>query len=89
MSPFKVVVLVLLISSLVCSVYIFLKMLREISEAEGKKGKIPSLAVFGGGLYLLHRYGESVPNGRTALWFVLLIPVNVILLGLYLVLGFH
>jgi len=89
MSPLKVVVLVLLISSLVCSVNVFFKMLREISEAEGKKGKIPLLALLGGGLYLLRRYGESVPNGRTALWFVLLIPANVILLGLYLVLGFH
>jgi hypothetical protein len=84
-----VVVLVFLISSLVCSAYVFLKMLREISEAGGKKGKIPSSAVFGGGLYLLHRYAESVPNGRTALWFVLLIPANVILFGFYLVLGFH
>jgi len=87
MLPVRALILVLMIVSLLCSGSVFVKMLREISEAEGKKGKVPLLAVFGGALYLFHRYGESVPNGRTARWLLLLLPANAVLIGLYLVLG--
>ena len=83
-------VLILLILSLLSSAYVLVKMLREIRDAEtikGKEGNIPLLAAFGGAMYLFHRYGQSVPNGRTPLWFLLLVPANVILLGLYLVLS--
>jgi hypothetical protein len=89
MSPLRVLVLVLMIASLVCSAWVLTRMLREISEAEGKKGKISLFSLFAGGPYLLHRYSESVPDGRTAAWFLLLIPTNVMLIGLYLVLGRH
>jgi hypothetical protein len=87
MSPLRALALVLLITSLVCSAWVLTRMLREISEAEGKQGKISLLALFAGGPYLLHRYSKSVPNGSTSLWFLVLIPANVILIGLYLILG--
>jgi hypothetical protein len=87
MSPLKLLVLILMVGSLVCSACVFVKMLREISEAEGKKGGVPWLAVFGGGLYFLRRYNRSVPDGRTAIWFLLLLPIDVVLVGLFLILG--
>jgi hypothetical protein len=86
MSPFRAIVLVLLTASLVCSARVVARMLHEISEAEGKKGKISLLALFGGGPFLLHRYSQAVPNGRTALWFLLLLPTNFILISLYFIL---
>jgi len=88
MSPLRVLVLFLMSISLASSGYVFVKMLREISEAEGKS-RIPLLAAFGGLLYLLHRYSQSVPNGRMAGWLFILLPADAILIGFYFVLGFH
>jgi hypothetical protein len=85
MSPLRAIVLVLLTASLVCSACVVARMLHEIGEAEGK-GKISLLALFGGGPFLLHRYSQAVPNGRMALWFLLLVPTNFILIGLCFVL---
>jgi hypothetical protein len=55
MSPVRALVLVLLIASMVCSAWVLTRMLREISEAEGKKGKVSLFALLAGGPYLLHR----------------------------------
>lgn len=87
MSPLRALVGIAMVLSLVCSGYVFVKMLREISDAEGKK-RIPWLAVFGGGLYLLNRYRRSVPDGETWGWFVLLLPTTALLIAVYVVLGF-
>ena len=89
MSPLRALVLVLLFASLVCSAWVLTRMLREISKAEGKNGKISLFTLFAGGPYLLYRYSKSVPDGNMAVWFLLLIPSNVILGGLYLILGGH
>jgi hypothetical protein len=89
MSPLRALVLILMTASLVCSAWVVRRMLREISEAEGKKRKISLSTLFAGGPYLLHRYSESVSNGSTAVWFLLLVPTDVILIGLYLILGRH
>ncbi len=63
-------------------------MIREITSAEGKGEKFPLLLIFGGGVYFLRRHGRTVPDGAaTRLVFLLLIPLNILLITLFFVLG--
>jgi hypothetical protein len=88
MSTERVAVLALMTACLAFSAFWLVKMVREINEAEGKPGKFQFLAVFGGGLYLLHRHSRAVPDRDfSRVVFVLLIPANVALIGWFLVLG--
>jgi len=86
-SPLRTMVLVLMIACMSFSAFWLVKMVREISHAEGRRG-LRFVAVFGGGLYLLHRHSRAVPEGDiTRLVFLLLIPANFFLVFLFLRLG--
>jgi hypothetical protein len=77
-----------LVGSLSFSAFWLVKMIREINLAEGKHGRIPFPLIFGGGIYLLHRRSRAVPNGiETRLLFLLLIPLNVVLVAFFIILG--
>jgi hypothetical protein len=77
-----------MVGSLTFSAYWMVRMIREVISAEGKGQKFPSLLIFGGGIYFLGRHGRAVPDGgATRLVFLLLIPLNFMLVGLFLILG--
>ena len=87
MTLLRIMILISLIVSLCVSAYCFVKIIREISQAEGKPGSFPFLAVFGGFFYLLNRHSRVVPSNRMRILFLLLVPINIVLLGLFLILG--
>jgi len=88
MSLLRVVVLIAIAASLVSWAYRRIRMIREITSAEGKGEKFPLLLFFGGGVYFFRRHSRTVPDGAaTRLVFLLLIPLNILLIVLYFVLG--
>jgi hypothetical protein len=77
-----------LLGSLSFSAFWLVKIIHEINLAEGKRGRIQFLLILGGGIYLLHRHSRAVPNGiETRLVFLLLIPLNVVLVAFFIILG--
>jgi hypothetical protein len=84
----RVVVLGALLASLAFSAFWQVKMIREVNLAEGKRGRVPFLLIFRGGIYFLHRHARAVPDGtETRLVLLLLIPLNVVLVALFIILG--
>lgn len=88
MSLLRVVVLIAIAAALVFWAYWRVRMIREITLAEGKGEEFPLLLFFGGGVYFLRRHSRTVPDGAaTRLVFLLLIPLNILLIVLFFVLG--
>jgi hypothetical protein len=88
MPPVRIAALILTLTSLVFSAFWVARMIREINLAEGKPGTVSFLLLFGSGIYLLGRHSRSVPTGTvTRVVFLLLIPINFLLVGLFLLPG--
>jgi hypothetical protein len=88
MPPVRIAALILTLTSLVFSAFWVARMIREINLAEGKPGTVSFLLLFGGGIYLLGRHSRAVPTGTvTRVVFLLLIPINFLTVGLFLLLG--
>jgi hypothetical protein len=88
MPPVRIAALILMLTSLVFSAFWVARMIREINLAEGKPGTVSFLLLFGGGSYLLGRHSRAVPTGTvTRVVFLLLIPINLLPVGLFLLLG--
>jgi hypothetical protein len=82
----RVVVLVALIASLSCSAWCVRAMIRELGQAQEKRGGFSFLLLFGGVFFLLEKHSRLVPDPRTRILFAALLPLNFLLFLAYFVL---